>query len=113
MTTPSPARSSAIATIALSIAVVALLVPTVLAVAQVGLLGIFSSVTANWASVQIFVDLLIMCVLAIVWMYHDSRATGRVLWPWVVLTLAAGAFGVLGYLLAGQRRTRTPNHASH
>jgi hypothetical protein len=106
MTTLSPSRPSAAATIALSIAVVALLIPTILAIAQVGLLGIFTSITSSWASVQIFVDLLIVCVLALIWIYRDSRATGRTFWPWLLLTLAAGGFGVLGYLIAGQIRAR-------
>ncbi len=64
-----------------------------------GLWGIFASITSSWGSVQIFVDLVIALSMVMVWMYRDARAQGRNPWPWLVATLAVGAFSPLVYLL--------------
>lgn len=48
---------------------------------------------------QVFADLVIALTLAIVWMWYDSKAKGRNVWPWIALTLATGSFGSLIYLL--------------
>lgn len=108
MSRATPALRHPLVTAALIAGVIALMIPTVLAVMQVGFFGIFASITDSWASVQIFVDLFIVCVLAIVWMVIDARARGRIVWPWVVVTLIAGGFGPLGYLLVGQFRPSAP-----
>ena len=45
------------------------------------------------------------CVLVSkVQMVRDARERGLVAWPFVVLTLAAGSFGVLFYLVARELR---------
>lgn len=76
---------------------------TGVAIAQDGLLGIFKSITGSYGSLQIFVDLVIALVLIMVWMWHDAQKNGRRIWPWLLLTLAAGAFGPLLYLLTQKK----------
>lgn len=91
--------------IALVVICLVVLVPvTVMALGQYGVGGVFASVVQSSASLQIYLDLFILCVLAIVWMRSDSRETGRRFWPWAILTLAAGSFGPLLYLLVGAVR---------
>lgn len=48
---------------------------------------------------QVFADLVIALTLAMVWMWHDAKAKGRNVWPWIALTLATGSFGPLIYLV--------------
>ena len=42
--------------------------------------------------------------LFMAWMWRNARAAGRNPWPWIALTLVAGSFGPLVYLLT----QRTP-----
>lgn len=69
------------------------------AVWKEGVAGIFASITSSYGSMQIFADLVIALVLVMIWMWRDAKRAGRNIWPWIVLTLAAGAFGPLFYLL--------------
>ena len=71
---------------------------------EYGYLGIWQSVFVNAATVQVILDLTIVCTLASVWMVNDARKTGRNPWPYVLVTLTAGSFGPLAYLLVGQLR---------
>lgn len=64
-----------------------------------GLTGIFASISSSWGSLQIFVDLVIALTLIMVWIYRDARTKGHNPWPWIVATLAVGAFSPLVYLL--------------
>lgn len=73
---------------------------------QVGYIGIFTSSFANWGTAQVFGDLVVASVLIMVWMVSDARARGLNAWPFVLVTLLAGSFGVLFYLL--RRGVDTP-----
>lgn len=64
-----------------------------------GYLGIFAFHFTATAGMQVLTDLVIVCTLAILWMVADARRNGRNPWPYVVLTLTAGSFGPLLYLL--------------
>ncbi|MDO9125636.1 MAG: hypothetical protein Q7U42_02135 [Parvibaculum sp.] len=49
---------------------------------------------------------MIVCVLAIIWMVRDARTSGVNPWPFVAVTLAAGSFGILFYLVAREVKAR-------
>lgn len=66
---------------------------------DVGILGILRAATADSGAVQIFVDLVIVCGLACVWMFFDGRKRGVNPWPYIVITLLVASFGPLLYLL--------------
>lgn len=66
---------------------------------EVGYIGIFTSSFSNWGTVQVLCDLVIVCSLAMLWMLNDARSRGLNAWPYVLVTLLAGSFGPLLYLL--------------
>jgi hypothetical protein len=70
---------------------------------QHGYWGLFEPVFKSFGAAQVFMDLVIALTLILVWMWHDAKARGRNIWPWIVLTLLAGSFGPLLYL-----QTRKP-----
>ena len=72
---------------------------------QHGYWGILTSGFANTASMQVFADLVVALALIMIWMWRDAKASGRPIWPWIAITLVAGSFGPLGYLLS----KRSPN----
>lgn len=67
-----------------------------------GCLGIFAFHFTSSAGLQVITDLVIVCVLAMAWIFVDARRSGRRAWPYLLLTLTAGAFGPLLYLLIGE-----------
>lgn len=77
---------------------------TVLALRDVGYLGIFAPHFQSWGGGQVFADLAILCLASCVWMVADARERGIASWPFVALTLAAGSFGLLGYLVLRELR---------
>jgi Terpene cyclase DEP1 len=80
---------------------------TVFALWQHGVWGIVEPHFQSFGAAQVFVDLLIALSLGMIWMWQDAKATGRKAWPWILLTLTAGSFGPLLYLL-----TRKPAQKS-
>lgn len=74
------------------------------ALLQVGYFGIWQAGLAGPGSVQLLLDLVIVCLLACAWMVTDARQRGLAAWPFVALTLAAGSFGPLLYLVWRERR---------
>jgi hypothetical protein len=77
---------------------------TAVALLDVGYLGILRPHFQAWGPAQVFADLLILAVLSCVWMVGDARARGANPWPFVVLTVVAGSFGPLLYLVARELR---------
>ncbi|HTO68766.1 MAG TPA: DUF2834 domain-containing protein [Myxococcota bacterium] len=77
---------------------------TVLALLDVGYLGILAPHFQSLGEAQVLADLVIMCTLGIIWMIDDARARGINPWPFVAATLFAGSFGVLFYLLRRELR---------
>jgi hypothetical protein len=90
--------------ITLLIPLIALLAITTVAIWKEGLAGIFAAITLSYGSMQIFMDLVIALTLVMVWMWRDAKNAGRNIWPWIGITLAAGSFGPLLYLLTGNRK---------
>lgn len=64
-----------------------------------GFWGIIAPHFQSFGAGQVFADLVIALTLAMIWMWHDAKTTGRHVWPWIVATLALGSFGPLFYLL--------------
>ena len=87
------------------VAVIALFAAlTVEALLDVGYLGIIAPHFQSWGAAQVLADLVIACTLAAIWMVDDGRARGINPWPFLVLTLFLGSFGVLFYLVARELR---------
>ncbi len=85
---------------------------TALALMSVGYLGIIEPHFRSWGAAQVFFDLVIVAVLACVWIINDARERGVSAWPFVLITLVAGSFGPLFYLVARELRSRAPRPAS-
>jgi len=87
---------------------IAILIPftllSVYAVYKVGYIGIFDYHRHSPAGWQVFVDLVIACILILVWMIPEARKHGRNPWPYVALTVFSGSIGPLLYLALGKRR---------
>ena len=66
---------------------------------QVGYLGIWQAGMSSIGAWQVLLDLVIMSWIALGFIWRDSRQSGRTIWPFALLTLAAGSFGPLLYLL--------------
>ena len=69
-----------------------------------GYFGIFAYHLPSSAGLQVLSDLVIACSLIMVWMIGDARRNGRKALPYLLLTLVAGSFGPLLYLLLGEFR---------
>lgn len=77
---------------------------TVAAIWLEGLSGIFGSIAHSLGSMQIFIDLVIALALVMVWMWKDAKRKQRNIWPWLILTLLAGSFGPLLYLITDPKK---------
>lgn len=72
---------------------------TIAALWRHGYWGILAPHFQSFGGGQVLMDLVIALTLVMVWMWHDAKATGRTVWPWIIVTLLLGSFGPLGYLL--------------
>ena len=93
--------------IALVAAILLFGVLTALALMDVGYFGILKPHFQSWGGAQVFVDLVIVCLLSCVWMVRDGRQSGINPWPFIAITIAAGSFGPLLYLAL--RELRAPS----
>lgn len=76
------------------------------ALADHGYWGIIAPHFETFGAGQVLADLVILAILSCVWMVSDARGRGLNPWPFVVLTLAAGSFGPLFYLLRREWRAQ-------
>jgi hypothetical protein len=82
---------------------------TAAALMDVGYFGIIAPHFQSWGAGQVFADLVILCALSCIWMVVDGRGRGINPWPFIVVTLFLGSFGVLGYLVL--RELKAPGSA--
>lgn len=64
---------------------------------QYGYVGIFALALANGATIQVTIDLVIACSVAMFFIYHDARARNVNPWPYLVATTFLGSLGLLAY----------------
>lgn len=76
-----------------------------LALMDVGYFGILEPHFQSWGGAQVFVDLVIVAVLACIWMSKDARERGLSAWPFILITVFAGSFGPLLYLVVRELRS--------
>lgn len=88
----------------LAFILIAFSIQGVYVLSQVGYWNIWIHNLNHVAGQQVFADLLISLSLGMVWMWHDAKASGRYVWPWIALTLAAGSLGPLIYLLTSKSK---------
>jgi len=69
-----------------------------------GYLGFLSLARAEPWALQMLLDLVIACTIAIGWMRADARRNGVNALPYVIATLALGSIGPLAYLVLTPRR---------
>jgi hypothetical protein len=82
------------------------------ALMDVGYLGIIAPHFQSWGAGQVFADLVILAVLGCAWMVDDGRARGINPWPYVIVTVFTGSFGILFYLVARELRAKDGLRAS-
>lgn len=78
---------------------------SLVALSKHGYWGLFEPAFHSFAAAQVLVDLVIALGLFLAWLWRDAREVGRSPWPWLALTLAAGSFGPLLYLLTRKATT--------
>ena len=83
-----------------------------LALMDVGYIGLITSHMQGYAGMQVLIDLVILAVLACIWMVHDAPRHGISAWPFVAVTLLAGSFGPLFYLLLREFKARMVQSAA-
>ena len=97
MTTPA---------ILLAVVIAAFGALTVRALLDHGYFGLFASHLSNWGGGQLLADLTIACLLICVWMFADAPKRGMAAWAFIAITVAAGSFGPLFYLLVRELRNK-------
>lgn len=76
-----------------------------MALMDVGYLGIIVPHFQSLGAGQVLADLVILALLSCIWMVADGRARGINPWPFVLVTLVAGSFGILFYLVLREVRS--------
>lgn len=85
---------------------------TTLALLDVGYFGILAPHFKSYGEAQVLADLVILGLLACIWMVRDARESGIAAWPFILVTLVAGSFGPLLYLVVREWRTSARHPAA-
>ena len=72
---------------------------TILALWNGGLIGVWDAVSHNWASLQIYIDLVIAIIFILAWVWDDAKKSGRNPWPWIISAFVVGSFSPILYFL--------------
>ncbi|MDH7943836.1 hypothetical protein QGM61_08375 [Pseudohongiella sp. SYSU M77423] len=72
---------------------------TVVALLDVGYIGIFQLLVDSSAGWQVFVDLAAALILVLLFLAQDARRRRITFWPWIVATLLLGSIAPLLYVL--------------
>lgn len=72
---------------------------TLWVIAGHGLLGFLTLAGREPWALQLLLDLLIACSVALGWIVRDARRRGLAAWPFVLLTFTCGSIGLLAYLV--------------
>jgi uncharacterized membrane protein YqjE len=83
---------------------------TTLALMSVGYFGILAPHFKSYGEAQVLADLVILALLSCIWIAVDARKSGIPAWPFILVTLVAGSFGPLLYLV--MREVRKPRAAT-
>ncbi len=79
---------------------------TAFVIATNGLLGFYQAAFANRSTLLMSADLLVALGLVLLWMHADARTNGTPFVPYLLITLAIGVAGPLGYLIHREARLR-------
>jgi hypothetical protein len=82
---------------------------TAFVLATDGLIGFYRVALSGPSTLLMMTDLLLALGLVLVWMHADARESGTPFAPYLLVTLAIGVAGPLGYLIHREARRR---HAS-
>jgi len=82
------------------------------ALAVHGYVGLFETLFATPAGIQVSLDLAIAIALVLVWMSRDAKERGLPFWRYAVASVLLGSFGPLAYLIHRELRERAPRAAA-
>ena len=83
---------------------------TLYVVATEGYFGFIpAAVTSPWHT-QIFLDLLVACVIIGSWMVVDARRRGKTVWPYIVAIPFTGSLSPLVYLIVREHQRDPQQH---
>jgi len=83
---------------------------TVVALLDVGYIGIFQLLVDSSAGWQVFVDLAAALILVLLFLSQDARRRRITFWPWIVATLLLGSIAPLLYVLVYGYRPPDTEH---
>lgn len=66
---------------------------------QEGYFGFLHMAMGGLWNMQVFLDLVIACLLVVFWIYQDAKARGVNGWPYIIATFFLGTIPPLWYLI--------------
>jgi uncharacterized protein DUF2834 len=96
--------------IALGVVLLDFVAFTAYVVVKFGYVGLFQAAMANAATLQVLIDLTIVCSMFLFWMWQDARQHGISPLPYALLVCTLGSIGALLYLIrrAGLETSAAP-----